>query len=257
MLSIGTFSAVCRVTGKTLRHYDQIGLLKPEFTDPVTGYRYYSQEQVETMLLIKAYKRYGFSLKEIRALLECQEEALPEKLNQQKQKLERRMEELRQAFAELERHLASLERKEENMREQETICLAESGTWAVVALRQRMGVQEILGNLKKLEEQARGKGILLTGARGAVYHDQEFCHDSTDMELVAEVKDPAQADRILSVGLCARMVYRGPLSRLSEGYGALIKWICENGYEVDKSPVEWYREGETEIWFPIRSAQQS
>ena len=37
---IGEFSQFMQVTVKTLRHYEQKGLLVPEGTDPWTGYRY-------------------------------------------------------------------------------------------------------------------------------------------------------------------------------------------------------------------------
>lgn len=35
----------------TLRHYEQMGLLQPEYTDPATGYRYYSVRQFEQLPL--------------------------------------------------------------------------------------------------------------------------------------------------------------------------------------------------------------
>ena len=41
---IGVFAQMNRVTIKTLRHYDEIGLLKPEFVDDTNGYRYYTSK---------------------------------------------------------------------------------------------------------------------------------------------------------------------------------------------------------------------
>ena len=41
MLTIGQMSKVCGVSVKTLRHYDKIGLLKPQRIDEINGYRYY------------------------------------------------------------------------------------------------------------------------------------------------------------------------------------------------------------------------
>ena len=41
MLSIGEFSKICQVSAKTLRYYDEIGLLRPEEINPENGYRYY------------------------------------------------------------------------------------------------------------------------------------------------------------------------------------------------------------------------
>ena len=69
MLTIGQMSKVCGVSVKTLRHYDKIGLLKPQRIDEINGYRYYEDPQIGTMLLIGRLKRYGFSLTEIQALL--------------------------------------------------------------------------------------------------------------------------------------------------------------------------------------------
>ena len=41
MLKIGEFSKLSRVSVRMLRHYDEMGLLKPAETDHFTDYRYY------------------------------------------------------------------------------------------------------------------------------------------------------------------------------------------------------------------------
>ena len=41
MFKIGEFSKLSRISIRMLRHYDEIGLLVPEETDPWTGYRRY------------------------------------------------------------------------------------------------------------------------------------------------------------------------------------------------------------------------
>ncbi len=46
MLKIGEFSKLSRVSIRMLRHYDDIGLLKPAEIDTFTGYRYYHEEQL-------------------------------------------------------------------------------------------------------------------------------------------------------------------------------------------------------------------
>lgn len=67
---IGEFSRLGRVTVRTLRHYDQIGLLKPGIIDRWTGYRYYTPEQLQSLLSIVRLKELGFSLAEIADLFE-------------------------------------------------------------------------------------------------------------------------------------------------------------------------------------------
>lgn len=62
MLKIGEFSKLSRVSVRMLRHYDQKGLLTPSEIDPMTGYRYYSENQLSQVFRITALKDLGFSL---------------------------------------------------------------------------------------------------------------------------------------------------------------------------------------------------
>lgn len=73
MLSIGEFSKICQVSTKTLRYYAEIGLILPNEINYENGYRYYSIEQLETMLFIKRLKSYNFSLEEIKIILKSEE----------------------------------------------------------------------------------------------------------------------------------------------------------------------------------------
>lgn len=69
MLKIGDFSKFSRVSIKTLRYYDEIGLLKPAEVDRFTGYRYYSVDQLSRLNRIMGLKDLGLSLEEINQLL--------------------------------------------------------------------------------------------------------------------------------------------------------------------------------------------
>ena len=69
MLKIGEFSKLSRVSVRMLRHYDQKGLLTPSEIDPMTGYRYYSENQLSQVFRITALKDLGFSLAAIREIL--------------------------------------------------------------------------------------------------------------------------------------------------------------------------------------------
>ena len=73
MLSIGEFSNICQVSTKTLRYYAEIGLILPNKINTENGYRYYSIEQLETMLCIKRLKSYNFSLEKIKIILKSEE----------------------------------------------------------------------------------------------------------------------------------------------------------------------------------------
>ena len=63
---------IAGISVRTLHHYDQLGLLKPESTTEV-GYRLYSDQDLEQLQQILFFKELGFSLKEIKALLSNQD----------------------------------------------------------------------------------------------------------------------------------------------------------------------------------------
>lgn len=69
MFKISEFAKLSQVPPKTLRFYDQLGLLKPAHIDPQTGYRYYTSEQLLVLHRILAFKDLGFSLDQIKGLL--------------------------------------------------------------------------------------------------------------------------------------------------------------------------------------------
>jgi DNA-binding transcriptional MerR regulator len=69
MFSIGEFGRLGGVSVRTLRHYDEIGLLRPATVDPDTGYRGYSVRQLGQLNRIIALKDLGLSLSQARRLL--------------------------------------------------------------------------------------------------------------------------------------------------------------------------------------------
>jgi DNA-binding transcriptional MerR regulator len=70
MFSIGEFARLGGVSVRTLRHYDEIGLLLPAKVDPLTGYRGYSAEQLGQLNRIMALKELGLTLVQARRLLD-------------------------------------------------------------------------------------------------------------------------------------------------------------------------------------------
>ena len=69
MFKIGEFSKLTQIPVKTLRYYDELGLLKPVEVDRFTGYRYYSAGQLPRLNRVLALKDLGFSLEQIFQLI--------------------------------------------------------------------------------------------------------------------------------------------------------------------------------------------
>ena len=90
LLKIGDFSKLSRISVRMLRHYAEIGLLRPVYVDRFTDYRYYDEHQLPTVGRITALKDMGFHLAEIGQLLELYDDkdALDAHLAAQQQQLE-------------------------------------------------------------------------------------------------------------------------------------------------------------------------
>jgi len=70
LFQIGEVSRLFHVSAGTLRHYEKIGLLQPEYTDPDTGYRYYSVRQFECLNTIRYLRALDMPLENIMQFLE-------------------------------------------------------------------------------------------------------------------------------------------------------------------------------------------
>ncbi len=69
LFSIGEISRLFDLNIRTLRYYDDIGLLKPETTDEKTGYRYYSTKKFERLNTIKYLRALDMPLERIMRFL--------------------------------------------------------------------------------------------------------------------------------------------------------------------------------------------
>ncbi len=69
-LSIGEVSKIMKVSHTSLRYYDEIGILKPAYTNQDTGYRYYAKNQMPVLSMIMLAIDLDIPLKEFEKYLE-------------------------------------------------------------------------------------------------------------------------------------------------------------------------------------------
>lgn len=102
MIKIGNLAKICNTSSQTLRYYDTEGVLKADYVDEETGYRFYNPDAVEKYKKIILYKNLGFSLEEIKALT-----ALP--ADQVQETLLRKMEDLQNSVENTRKQITTLE----------------------------------------------------------------------------------------------------------------------------------------------------
>ncbi len=69
LMSIGRFARLTGLTVKALRHYDELGLLRPAAVDPETGYRSYSSAQLGQAEAIRLLRRLEVPLDDVATLV--------------------------------------------------------------------------------------------------------------------------------------------------------------------------------------------
>ncbi|MCQ4637074.1 MerR family transcriptional regulator [Anaerovorax odorimutans] len=104
MYSIGKLSKLTGLSIPTLRHYDQMGILVPAYRNETTGYRYYDEEQMLQVQLIKNMKMLGFSLDDMRMILVKKDlSCFREKVSEIRHKIELQL----QAVSDIDNYLSN------------------------------------------------------------------------------------------------------------------------------------------------------
>ncbi len=86
-MNIGDFAKLSGVSVRTLRYYDEIGLLTPDYVDSGTGYRYYGEASFGKMQEILFYRELDFSLESIKKIISSPNYSKNEALRAQKKLL--------------------------------------------------------------------------------------------------------------------------------------------------------------------------
>jgi len=272
LLSIGEFSKICGVSTKTLRYYDEIGLINPDETNPENGYRYYSISQLKKMLFINRLKSYHFSLEEIKAILALEEDQLEENLCSVLHRKIRDIQEKLNAFEytqkQMSNDISNLEKGIPIMSylDHIEVQLVDTQPMNILYMRQMIsGDNYALGYGKffnKLYEMIATEQLTLLGTPMTIYHSPEYNPTGNDIEFAINIEEIVKGTRDLPGGLCAKSVVHGSYSDLTSVYAKLREWVENEGYVLVKSPYEVYvtdpnqatipEDIVTEVYFPVK-----
>jgi DNA-binding transcriptional MerR regulator len=264
MLTIGDFSRLSRVSAKTLRYYDQIGLLKPAAISRESGYRYYEVSQLRDMLLISRLKQYQFLLPEIAAVLAKKDDQhLAAVIREKKDQIASQISERHRILLQMERDIQKIERCEDLMQSNYFIKTIPFQPRNIFSLRKKMSLQEFGEAFGELSARMEKSRLRPAGPFLSVYHDEDFNRECTDIEVgVVVAEDSGEGLRKLEPGLCCYAAHIGPYDDFTPCYTALAEYIEREGYTISGPPFELYIKGYedriqpdeyvTEIYFPIK-----
>lgn len=270
MYSIGEFSKIGSVSTKTLRYYDEIGLLRPAYVDEENRYRYYAEEQVDEILLISELKTYDLRLEQIKVIMESEDLSLLEHF------LRERIEQLNNQIENDIRLRCSIERKVYeiqsggSMMEKKSELVVEAKEFEPVWVMSKSAAIEItqigtvIGNVF---QEIFNHGLQPAGPVMTFYMDREFQPEYANIEVCVPVVqrdgiEKVQGVKLLDLGLCAMCTYMGAYSKMGKAYAAVLKWIEEKQYQIAYAPFDVYlsnpqtvknpEELITQVWFPIK-----
>jgi len=276
MFSIGELARHGRVSVRMLRHYDAIGLLRPAAVDEATGYRSYEGRQLSRLNRIVALKNLGFTLQQVRSVLDDAVSA-----QELRGMLRLRQAELNAQIASDGSRLAQVEARLRIIEEEGTMPAADIQIKRIPAVR----VAELTGTAASFEPESiapvitplydelfrrlRLAGVAPAGPAIAYY--EPFTDDDNDEVIVhAGVPvnthagaDPGERLDVLIVDLpeieqAATIVHCGSMDDVMPTLQTLARWIDANGYRSAGLNRELYLESEgprdtwvTELQEPI------
>lgn len=250
MLKIGDLSRLAQVSVKTLRYYGDLGLLKPAWIDRYTGYRYYAAEQLERLNHILALKDLGFSLEQIRDLLNesLSAEELRGMLRLRQAELERSLSEERARLGRVEARLRQIDREGRAL--EYPVVLKAIEAQRVLAVQGAVaGYGQTVPLLERLlEALPQVPAGAVEGAPIARYLQQD-----EDRSLRAEVGITVAVGRtprsspghlVLRAWPAApdalATLHQGDPDGLPAAYNALLRWASESGYQPTAPGMEMY-----------------
>lgn len=226
MLTIGEFSRLSRVTPRMLRHYDALGLLRPESVGE-NGYRYYKQEQLSVLVRIQWLSGYGFSLHEIGPLLSLDDSQLLSHLRQRRIALYQELNDRQALLHRLETDILRMEGIE-LMENTYHVTLMEDPEQKVFSIRKTIGVDQYHELFNELRREAAARGLTQAGPIQMLYHEQCFNHEHSDVEAQMAVAQDGPGVTVKPRFLCAAVRHRGSYENLHHAYEALCAWLAEH-----------------------------
>ncbi|MCA9882284.1 MAG: MerR family transcriptional regulator [Anaerolineae bacterium] len=239
MLKIGEFAALADMSIKTLRYYDDIGLLKPVAVDAETGYRYYDYTQLARAYRLSAFKNMGLALNEIAELLDGTMTAGPTRrfLRTKRADLADQLRVLQEQIAYLDNKIYEVE-MDGRMAAYEVMVKRLEPMKVLIARGAAPLKQDVGATMAELRRRVEAYNAYPTAPIMAIF--TSYIHPPTDIPIaVAQPTDSSVRLRgdagveedILPAMTVAAVIHTGPYD-MAPGWVALNEWIQRNGYTV-------------------------
>lgn len=260
MLKVSEFAHLGHVSGRMLRHYDALGVLQPQYTDELTGYRYYALDQLPRLNRILALKDLGFRLEQISDLIdqELSVEQLRAMFMLKQAEVQNLVASEQARLARIEAHLRLLERADEPLAAE--VVLTPVPALSVACLRGEIDDEtdagivveelftELLLAIRQTDKHPSHQRILLWRSVSDMLEWSRLPVEVANPILTPiSTSDRLSMYELPSVPLMATTLHHGNYQDMSQTTQALFRWIEANGYRVCGEGREIFLQGGTEM----------
>ena len=253
--SIGKVSSICDVPIKTLRYYDQIGLLVPQYRKEDSHYRYYEHTQLLTLHIIRKLRLLGVSLKDIQRIIQnCDNAAMEQCVVSRMHEISKHIQELQDQlaigevlFQRLNTGNVFLQNK--NQDSESTIRIEKIPLYHVISTRRiKLDYQNSdvsIDRWSELIELAKKYHLKTMGSIILTYHNEpleQFYNKDCDLESCIQVPEPKDGPEFKQFGgfLAATTIHIGKNEDIIQTHVKAIKWIKQQGYVINGPISEEY-----------------
>lgn len=280
---------MCNVPIKTLRYYDEIDLLVPSYRNSENKYRYYSEDQMLTLYIIRKLKSFGFSLEEIKKLVYSSDiKMLRESLSDKLTAISREIDLMKNQYVEVSYLLDRLKQSndfsncfhqdealsaemddEMDMIKVEEIPLAN----CVYTRRIERDYQNAYVSIERwfeIYDLVSKQKMTPIGAITLTYHNnplEQFFKKDCDLEVSVAVYGGQNSPSFKTFGgfQAVTAMHLGSHSKIINTHIKAIKWINQHNYEINGliseefiiSPIDVKNENEylTKIMIPVKKIE--
>lgn len=243
LFTIGQMASLFGMNIRTLRFYDETGILVPERTDPRTGYRYYSTKQFERLNTIKYLRALNMPLEKIRCFFENKDvDTMSRLLREQQQETRQKINELIRIDKKIESRLKMLEDSTHSVLD--VIMETHIPERRAAFLRKEIPVGDDLEYpIRELEQMHHLEALMFLGKVGVSIREedlrrQEFCRFSGIFVFVEEEDNFKGQVFKLKESDYVVVRFSGTHTGADPYYGRMLDYLHKNNYELNGNSVE-------------------
>lgn len=239
LFSIGDVAKLFHLSVSSLRHYEDMGLLTPEYTDSDSGYRYYGARQFEVLNSIRYLRALDIPLTEISDFLSNRDvERIEEKLTSQKRAVISKQEELKRIERKIDNRLKMLKDAKNSVFD--AIYLKQKEACRMFWVSDTLKINGFLDMeepMRKLEQE-QSEAVIFLGKVGVGISDENLQNGNFEsydgIFLILDKEDNFSGETfLLPETLCATIRFHGSHAEAPNYYKKLMSYITEHKLKIN------------------------